>query len=80
MRIRVKFFASYKEVVGKYEEELELAPGSTFGDVINKIVSKYPEIELDKEAILVLNQKIVNGNPEVEDGDVIAIFPPLGGG
>ncbi|MCX8184033.1 MAG: MoaD/ThiS family protein [Crenarchaeota archaeon] len=80
MRILVKYFASYREAVGKYEEELELKPGSTIREVIKEIVSKHPEVELDKEAILVLNQKIVKDNPEVKDGDVLAVFPPLGGG
>lgn len=80
MRIKIKFFASYKEAVGKYEEELELVPGSTVRDVINKIVKKHPNIELDKGAILVLNQEIIKGSPKVKEGDVMAIFPPLGGG
>ncbi|MGB9718940.1 MAG: MoaD/ThiS family protein [Thermoproteota archaeon] len=80
MRILVKYFASYREAVGKYEEELELEPGSTVGEAIEKIVAKYPRIELDKEAILVLNQKIVRSDQEVKDGDVLAVFPPLGGG
>jgi len=80
MRILVKYFASYREAVGKYDEEFELAPGSTVKEVIEKIVAKHPGVELDKEAILVLNQKIVKDNPEVKDGDVLAVFPPLGGG
>jgi len=80
VKILVKYFASYREAVGKYEEELELAPGSTLRDVIREIVSKHPEVELENEAILVLNQKIVRDNPEVKDGDVLAVFPQLGGG
>ncbi|MEM4228225.1 MAG: MoaD/ThiS family protein [Thermoproteota archaeon] len=80
MKILVKYFASYREAVGKYEEELELTPGSTIREVIREIVSKHPDVELDREAIFVLNQKIVRDNPEVKDGDVLAIFPPLGGG
>ncbi len=80
MKILVKYFASYREAVGKYEEELELTPGSTVKEVLEEIVSKHPGVEVDKEAIIVLNQKIVRDNPEVKDGDVLAIFPQLGGG
>jgi MoaD family protein len=80
MRILVKYFASYREAVGKYDEEFELAPGSTVKEVIEEIVAKHPGIELDKEAILVLNQKVVKADSEVKDGDVLAVFPPLGGG
>lgn len=80
MKILVKYFASYREAVGKYEEELELKPGSTVKEVLEEIVSKHPGVEVDKEAIIVLNQKIVRDNPEVKDGDVLAIFPQLGGG
>ncbi|MBO3809012.1 MAG: MoaD/ThiS family protein [Candidatus Brockarchaeota archaeon] len=80
MKILVKYFASYREAVGKYEEELELTPGSTIKEVLEEIVSKHPGVEVDKEAIIVLNQKIVRDNPEVKEGDVLAIFPPLGGG
>lgn len=80
MRILVKYFASYREAIGKYEEELELVPGSTVKEVVEKIVVKYPGIELDKKAILVLNQKVVEGDQEVKEGDVLAVFPLLGGG
>ncbi|MEM2179029.1 MAG: MoaD/ThiS family protein, partial [Candidatus Methanomethylicaceae archaeon] len=80
MKVLVKFLTSYREIVGKYKEELELVPGSTVRDIISIIITKYPSLKLDKETILILNQKIVKDNLEVKDRDVIVFSPPLGGG
>lgn len=80
MRILVKYFAFYREAVGKHEEEFDLKPGSTVRDLVDAIVAKYPGLELDKEALFILNQNIVREDAEVKDGDRLAIFPPTGGG
>lgn len=76
----MKFFASYREAVGKNDEEFEVKPGSTIKDLINAVVVKYPNLELDKETIFILNQNIARDDVEVKDGDTLAIFPPVGGG
>lgn len=49
-------------------------------DLVDAIVAKYPGLELDKEALFILNQNIVREDAEVKDEDRLAIFPPTGGG
>lgn len=80
MGVLVKFFASYREAVGKYEDEFEVKPGLTIKGLVNAILEKYPKLELDKEVLFILNQNIVRDDAEVKDGDTLAIFPPVGGG
>ncbi len=86
--VRVKFFASFREITGRREIEI---PASDLTEVIEKICSEFPEL---KEQIMDSEGKIrdyvnifINGNPadkftgsELAETDEIAIFPPVSGG
>jgi len=82
MKIRVKFFASHREVVGKAEEELQIEVNSKVKDAMDRLVSKHPKLGglMRKNSIYSLNQNIVDEDAKLSDGDVLAIFPPVGGG
>ena len=82
MRIRVKFFASHREAVGKAEVELEIKANSKVRDVMDRLISKHPKLggTMRRNSIYSLNQKIVDDDARLSDGDVLAIFPPVGGG
>ena len=82
MRIRVKFFASHREAVGKAEVELQIEANSKVRDVMDRLISKHPKLggTMRRNSIYSLNQKIVDDDARLSDGDVLAIFPPVGGG
>jgi MoaD family protein len=91
MKVRVKFFAYFREMFGGREKEISLAHGATVLDLLNILAdSAWGREELfEKEQLkphLVLmkngtNIQSLNGlGTGLEDGDVIAIFPLMGGG
>ena len=82
MKIRVKFFASHREIVGKAEEELQIAGNAKVKDIMDRLVSKHPKLggSIRRNSIYSLNQNIVDEDATLRDGDVLAIFPPVGGG
>ncbi len=80
MRIRLKYFASVRELVGTTEGEIELPEGSTVEDML-ETVKRYYERLRDLERILVaVNGEYVNPRTLLVDGDIAALFPPVSGG
>ena len=74
MRVTIKLFATFRD--GRFKvEERDLPEGSCVLDVIQSMNIKPEEI-----AICLLNGKDANEHNVLNDGDTIALFPPVGGG
>ncbi|MQF83132.1 molybdopterin converting factor subunit 1 [SAR202 cluster bacterium AD-802-E10_MRT_200m] len=79
--ITVKLFAIYRERVGVGQIILQLPLSSTVGDVLAELNGKHPELTpLIDHTFVALNQEYVTSSDKVEDGDEIAIIPPVSGG
>ncbi len=81
--IKVKFFASFKEKTGLDEMMLEIDDETTVSQVITKLNSSIEGLdELFKSgtAIVAVNQEVVKPESIIQEGDEIAIFPPVSGG
>jgi molybdopterin converting factor small subunit len=74
VKIKVKLFATLRLGRGK-EIELDIKEGSTVEEVI-KIVG----IELKEIAIILRNGKDADLGTQLENGDILSIFPAVGGG
>jgi sulfur carrier protein len=74
MKIRIKLFASLR--AGRFsEEELELPEGSAVAAALTQ--ARVPESEA---AIIFVNSRHAVPASALGDGDVLAVFPPVGGG
>ncbi len=81
LTVRVLFFASWKEVVGGPETDLSLPPGSTAADAMEAIVARWPGLaSRATHATLAINQTYAAGDQALNDGDELAIVPPVSGG
>jgi molybdopterin synthase sulfur carrier subunit len=94
LKIEVRFFANLRELAKTKAVVEDIKSGASVGDVIHKICErfgvKFREQVLGKLGQPNENVKILlNGHnivflqgaaTELRDGDVIAIFPPVGGG
>ncbi len=81
MRIKVLFFASYRELVGDSERTLDMRNGSTAKDVISQLKRLYPQLAaLSDDIDISVNKRLAPLDTLVHDGDEIALIPPLSGG
>ncbi len=92
MAAKVKLFANFREVAGEKETPIS---GETVDDVLGNLIEEYKdlksEIFKDYESREVKDNVniMVNGREirflnrmetKLEDGDTVAIFPPVAGG
>lgn len=81
MFVTVKFFASYREMLGEDQLLLDLEDGFTVGDVLDILKDRYPILaDQGYMPLTACNLKHVSKRHALEDGDEVAIFPPVSGG
>ncbi|MGR9117612.1 MAG: molybdopterin converting factor subunit 1 [Gammaproteobacteria bacterium] len=77
MSIRVRYFASLKESVGRSDDELEISGISTVEQIWCRVNAGKP---LPDNVLVAVNMNYVDLNHSVNDGDEVAFFPPVTGG
>ena len=94
MNIKVRTFATLRDIIGKGEIEYQIPSGSTLGGVLKKMCEDYGEAfekqitdpltgEMIAFLLLVNGQSyrsIADLDKEVADGDTITIMIPFDGG
>ena len=81
MKIKIKFFASHRELVGSNEIELDIENYMKIGEIFRILKEKYPALkEVESTTIIVINHNIASMGDSVKKGDVLAMFPPVSGG
>src|SRR6516164_1415223 len=81
MQVRLLFFASLKDIVGSRQLQLDLPRGATVDDLLTRLEAKYPRMKEYRPVVLTaVNEEYVDQRTPIQDGDEVAIFPPVSGG
>jgi molybdopterin synthase sulfur carrier subunit len=80
MKIKIRYFASIKEILGKNEEEIEVKEGITAGALKEKLLTMNSKITEKEQLLIAINGSFVDPKKKIKEGDVVALFPPVSGG
>lgn len=79
MEIEVRLFATLRKFLpagsGAYSTRVSVEEGEQVRDVLTRL-----GLPMDRPVVLVRNGIQCAPDAQVQDGDVLSVFPPLGGG
>ncbi|MBW8010051.1 MAG: molybdopterin converting factor subunit 1 [Chloroflexi bacterium] len=80
-QITILFFATFKERAGTKHANLEIAEGTTVGELKSLVEDKFPNLSDSMGSVLVSVNKEYAFDEEVIPADAeVALFPPVSGG
>jgi len=82
MKLRIRYFASLRETLGKSQEDVETT-ANTVGELRNQLLAQggvYLCLERGKAVRMALNQVMVQEDAALTDNAELAFFPPVTGG
>ncbi len=81
MKIRIRYFASFREIVGQNEEILTLHEEATVADVRTLLLTRHPRLQpIMERSACAVNHGYVTSETTLHEGDEIVFIPPVGGG
>jgi len=79
--VRLRFFASLRELLGAATAERALPAGSTVGDLWGRLCADHPELKrFGGSVTFAVNREYVDREHRLADQDEIALIPPVSGG
>lgn len=81
MKVHVKLYASFREIVGSKEETIVLPDGTTVQTLLEEYIKRYPQIGRFREHIILsVNKEYGHPTRKLKDGDEVTFLPPVSGG
>ena len=81
LKVRVLFFASYREQAGTGVEMIQLPQESDLGNLIRVVCERHTNIKCPPENIVVaVNEEFRDHSTIITEGDTVALIPPVSGG
>jgi molybdopterin converting factor subunit 1 len=81
MTVRTLFFASYRDLAGTEEMTMRLPAGATARDLVEALRAAGPQWErLPASPAVAVNLEYVPLGTLLNDGDEVALIPPVSGG
>ena len=94
MKVEVKFFTSLREITDKKVDQLQLQNNISVNELVTLLSNKYGKEfreyiynkkgEIQEFLSFLVNGKNINNmqgfDTKLQEGDVVAILPPVGGG
>ena len=81
MKVKVLFFAQFREVIGASERTFDISADSNAGELLNRIVAENPALEsIAHRSVIAVNRTTVPRDTRLRGGDEVAFLPPMTGG
>jgi molybdopterin synthase sulfur carrier subunit len=81
MKIRLRYFASIRDIVGQSEEPLMVSDTAQVADVRTLLTERYPQLQpIMERSVNALNHRYVKAETLLHEGDELVFIPPTGGG
>jgi sulfur-carrier protein len=81
MKIRIRYFASFREITGLNEEILAVQEGATTADVRALLLTRYPRLQpVMERSLCAVNRGYVAAETALHEDDELVFIPPMGGG
>lgn len=81
MRVRTLFFASYRDLLGVSQLEVELSDGATVSELVRALRGRGGRFEqLPPEPAVAVNRTYTRHDAPLGAGDEVAFIPPVAGG
>lgn len=81
MRVHLLAFGMLRELLGNAASSLELPPGATVGELLERCRAQAPEkAALWTSVAVAVNQEYVRAGHRLAEGDEVALLPPVSGG
>jgi molybdopterin converting factor subunit 1 len=81
IKINVLLFGACRETAGASEVDFRLNAPANVASAWAEIKRRYPGLEsFERSALFAVNEEHARKNQLLEDGDTLAVFPPVSGG
>jgi molybdopterin synthase catalytic subunit len=81
VRVRVRFFARYREATGRERLEIDLPDDGTVESAWSAVVHRHPELEAYRPfTLFAVGHDYVPPEHRLQAGDELCLFPPVSGG
>lgn len=81
MLVTVRLFASLRDTAGWNQKQIEIAEGTTVGDLLNHLQEElYRDGMSGRPVYAAVNHTYADPSAALADGDEVALFPPVSGG
>ena len=80
MLVTVVFLASYREKVGTPRAVIALAVGATLAELVAQVCTQYPGLPDAERVVAAVNNEYREPDFVLDDGDEVALIPPVSGG
>jgi molybdopterin converting factor subunit 1 len=81
VKVTVRYFAAHREATGVADEVMDVPDATSVTELMEELMRRHPGlVDLRRDTVISVNKGIGTGDIGLQDGDDVALFPPISGG